>query len=148
MLPFPDKTNQHQNKGFLVLKSAVGKPRCQQQHIIVPSILTNTNHVQTCQHRREPKTAQFSGAELSCFSPRILLSVLQPFFCRRWVSMAPSCSPNLSLSPPRPAPNYPADPVSLKTAQFSLLSDCDLQLEVKKETKPKDKTVLILHPIF
>ena len=131
------------------------------QHVIVWSILTNTNHVQTCQHRREPKTAQFSGVELSCFSPQILLSVLhcytvtnqillsvlQPFFCRRWVSMAPSCSPNLSLSPPRPAPNYPADPVSLKTAQFSLLSDCDLQLEVK-ETKPKDKTVLILHPIF
>ena len=99
------------------------------QHVIVWSILTNTNHVQTCQHRREPKTAQFSGVELSCFSPQILLSVLhcytvtnqillsvlQPFFCRRWVSMAPSCSPNLSLSPPRPAPNYPADPVSQKT---------------------------------
>ena len=94
-----------------VWTGTVGKLGCQQQHIIGRSILTNTNHSWTmCQANTAESLKQpnFRADFLATHaSENIVVSVLQPFFSWRWVWMAPSCPPNLSLSPPFARPQLP-----------------------------------------
>ena len=92
------------------------------------------------QHRREPKTAQFS-ARLSCSAVRtprriLLCQYYNPFSSEDGCGLPHPAHPIYLYHRRWPAPNYP-DPVSLKTAQFSPALSDDLQFEAK-ETKPKD----------
>ena len=93
------------------------------------------------QHRREPKTAQFSGSTfLRC---RILLSVLQPFFSRRWVSMAPSRPPNLSLSPPATRPQLPRPCLPKNRPIFAPVLSDDLNLILLKISVLRPSHVIV-----
>ena len=115
----------------------VGNLGGHREHVIERSILTSEH--KSC---GEPTKCQGNTAEslkqpnfLAFLRGRILLSVLQPFFSRRWVSMAPSRPPNLSLSPPATRPQLPRPCLPKNRPIFAPLLFDDLQLE---ETKPKD----------